>query len=116
MSATYEVRFQNVAPERRAEYVRMYKKAIQEIKQAGCKADRFFAARKIRKACSWCWNGKVRSIINAGAARRRIRAFAARSKAGRRSQAAVATIARKVFSCCSFSNATDLGVRFVARY
>lgn len=37
MSATYEVRFQNVAPERRAEYVRMYREAIQEIKQAGCK-------------------------------------------------------------------------------
>jgi hypothetical protein len=30
MSATYEVRFQNVAPERRAEYVRMYKWAIHQ--------------------------------------------------------------------------------------
>jgi heme-degrading monooxygenase HmoA len=37
MSATYEVRFQTVAPGRRAEYVAMYKQAIQEIKQAGCK-------------------------------------------------------------------------------
>ncbi|MGH7798825.1 MAG: antibiotic biosynthesis monooxygenase family protein [Candidatus Binatia bacterium] len=37
MPAIYEVRFQNVAPGRRAEYVSMYKKAIQEIKQAGCK-------------------------------------------------------------------------------
>ena len=37
MAATYEVRFQTVPPERRAEYVKMYKQAIQEIKQAGCK-------------------------------------------------------------------------------
>jgi len=36
MAATYEVRFQTVAPEKRAEYVAMYKQAIQEIKQAGC--------------------------------------------------------------------------------
>jgi len=36
MAATYEVRFQTVAPEKRAEYVKMYKQAIQEIKQAGC--------------------------------------------------------------------------------
>ena len=33
----YEVRFQTTDPERRAEYVRMYKQAIQEIKTAGCK-------------------------------------------------------------------------------
>ena len=37
MAATYEVRFQTVAPEKRHEYVKMYKQAIQEIKQAGCK-------------------------------------------------------------------------------
>ena len=37
MAATYEVRFQTVAPEMRGEYVKMYKQAIQEIKQAGCK-------------------------------------------------------------------------------
>ena len=36
MAATYEVRFQTVSPEKRAEYVTMYKQAIQEIKQAGC--------------------------------------------------------------------------------
>jgi len=36
MAATYEVRFQTVAPDRRAEYVEIYKQAIQEIKQAGC--------------------------------------------------------------------------------
>lgn len=36
MAATYEVRFQTVAPEKRDEYVKMYKQAIQEIKQAGC--------------------------------------------------------------------------------
>ena len=33
----YEVRFQTVDPERRSEYVRHYKQAIQEIKQAGCR-------------------------------------------------------------------------------
>ena len=38
MAATYEVRFQTVSPERRAEYVKMYRQAIQEIKQAGCKS------------------------------------------------------------------------------
>ena len=37
MAMTYEVRFQTVAPEKRDEYVRMYKQAIQEIKLAGCK-------------------------------------------------------------------------------
>ena len=36
MRATYEVRFQTVGPEKRDEYVKMYKRAIQEIKQAGC--------------------------------------------------------------------------------
>jgi len=36
MAAIYEVRFQTVAPEKRDEYVKMYKQAIQEIKQAGC--------------------------------------------------------------------------------
>jgi heme-degrading monooxygenase HmoA len=33
----YEVRFQTVDPERRSEYVKMYKQAIQEIKLAGCR-------------------------------------------------------------------------------
>ena len=33
----YEVRFQTVDPDRRGEYVQMYKHAIQEIKQAGCR-------------------------------------------------------------------------------
>jgi heme-degrading monooxygenase HmoA len=37
MAMTYEVRFQTVPPERRSEYVKMYKQAIQEIKLAGCK-------------------------------------------------------------------------------
>ena len=37
MAVTYEVRFQTVAPEKRDEYVKMYKQAIQEIKLAGCK-------------------------------------------------------------------------------
>ena len=32
----YEVRFQTVDPVRREEYVKYYKQAIQEIKQAGC--------------------------------------------------------------------------------
>jgi heme-degrading monooxygenase HmoA len=36
MATTYEVRFQTVAPERRSEYVKLYKQAIQEIKLAGC--------------------------------------------------------------------------------
>ena len=34
---TYEVRFQTVDPGRRSEYVKHYKQAIQEIKQAGCR-------------------------------------------------------------------------------
>lgn len=33
----YEVRLQTVDPERRDEYVRMYKAAIQEVKLAGCR-------------------------------------------------------------------------------
>ena len=33
----YEVRFQKVDPERRAEYVRLYKRAIQPSKEAGCR-------------------------------------------------------------------------------
>ena len=33
----YEVRFQTVDPARREEYVKHYKQAIQEIKQAGCR-------------------------------------------------------------------------------
>jgi heme-degrading monooxygenase HmoA len=33
----YEVRMQTVDPARRREYVKMYKQAIQEIKQAGCR-------------------------------------------------------------------------------
>src|SRR4030095_5795026 len=37
MATTYEVRFQTVDPDRRAEYVKMYKQAIQEIKLAGCR-------------------------------------------------------------------------------
>ena len=37
MATTCEVRFQSVAPEKRTEYVKMYRQAIQEIKQAGCK-------------------------------------------------------------------------------
>ena len=38
MAATYEVRFQTVSPEKREEYVKMYKQAIQEIKLSGCKS------------------------------------------------------------------------------
>ena len=38
MATTYEVRFQTVDPDRRGEYVKMYKQAIQEIKLAGCRA------------------------------------------------------------------------------
>ena len=34
---TYEVRFQTVDPERRSEYVKHYKEAIQASKQAGCR-------------------------------------------------------------------------------
>jgi len=37
MATTCEVRFQSVTPEKRTEYVKMYRQAIQEIKQAGCK-------------------------------------------------------------------------------
>ena len=37
MATTYEVRFQTVDPDRRGEYVKMYKQAIQEIKLAGCR-------------------------------------------------------------------------------
>ena len=37
MTTTYEVRFQTVDPDRRAEYVKMYTQAIQEIKLAGCR-------------------------------------------------------------------------------
>jgi heme-degrading monooxygenase HmoA len=37
MAMTYEVRFQTVPPERRSDYVKMYKQAIQEIKHAGCR-------------------------------------------------------------------------------
>jgi hypothetical protein len=37
MATTYEVRFQTVDPNRRAEYIKMYKQAIQEIKLAGCR-------------------------------------------------------------------------------
>ncbi len=33
----YEVRFQTVDAKRRGEYVKHYKQAIQEIKQAGCR-------------------------------------------------------------------------------
>lgn len=33
----YEVRFQTVAPERRAEYLKIYKEAIQGCKEAGCR-------------------------------------------------------------------------------
>jgi heme-degrading monooxygenase HmoA len=33
----YEVRFQTVDPQRRSEYVKMYKEAIQPIKTVGCK-------------------------------------------------------------------------------
>ena len=32
----YEVRFQSVDPDRRSEYVKHFKDAIQEIKLAGC--------------------------------------------------------------------------------
>lgn len=34
----YEVRFQTVDPERRSEYVKHYKEAIQEVKSAGCRS------------------------------------------------------------------------------
>jgi hypothetical protein len=37
MATMYEVRFQTVDPDRRTEYVKMYKQAIQEIKLAGCR-------------------------------------------------------------------------------
>src|SRR6266403_298429 len=37
MATTYEIRFQTVDPDRRGEYVKMYKQAIQEIKLAGCR-------------------------------------------------------------------------------
>jgi heme-degrading monooxygenase HmoA len=33
----FEVRFQTVDPERRSEYVQVYKQAIQDIKLAGCR-------------------------------------------------------------------------------
>jgi heme-degrading monooxygenase HmoA len=46
MSEIYEVRFQTVAPERRAQYVAMYKEAIQEIKQAGCKGGLILCSEK----------------------------------------------------------------------
>jgi hypothetical protein len=34
----YEVRFQTVEPQRRADYVKMYKEAIQGCKAAGCRS------------------------------------------------------------------------------
>ena len=34
----YEVRFQTVEPERRDDYVKMYKQAIQGCKEAGCRS------------------------------------------------------------------------------
>jgi heme-degrading monooxygenase HmoA len=37
-SMVYEVRFQTVDPERRADYVKMYKEAIQGCKAAGCRS------------------------------------------------------------------------------
>jgi heme-degrading monooxygenase HmoA len=37
MAKTYEVRFQTVEPERRAEYVKIYTQAIQSSKLAGAK-------------------------------------------------------------------------------
>lgn len=40
----YEVRFQTVDPGRRSEYVKMYKQAIQEIKQAGCRGGRILCS------------------------------------------------------------------------
>jgi heme-degrading monooxygenase HmoA len=33
----YEVRFQTVEPQRRSDYVKMYKQAIQESRRAGCR-------------------------------------------------------------------------------
>jgi len=44
MAATYEVRFQTVPPEKREEYVKMYKQAIQEIKLSGCKSGLIFCS------------------------------------------------------------------------
>lgn len=46
MAATYEVRFQTVAPERRHEYVKMFKHAIQEIKQAGCTSGQILCSER----------------------------------------------------------------------
>jgi len=37
-SMVYEVRFQTVEPKRRADYVKMYKEAIQGCKAAGCRS------------------------------------------------------------------------------
>ena len=74
MAATYEVRFQTVPPEKREEYVKMYKQA---------------------RAWWYCSSGRARSIISAGAARRRIRVFVAPSRAGGRSQAPAGTISPK---------------------
>jgi hypothetical protein len=50
MATTYEVRFQTVAPERRSEYVKMYKQAIQEIKLAGCNGGLILCSERTQKA------------------------------------------------------------------
>jgi len=42
----YEVRFQTVAPERRDEYVKMYKQAIQGCKAAGCRSGQILCSEE----------------------------------------------------------------------
>ena len=39
MAATYEVRFQTVAPEKRAEYVKMYKQRFRRSNRPAAKVD-----------------------------------------------------------------------------
>jgi hypothetical protein len=57
----YEVRFQNVDPARRDEYVAIYTKAIQEIKTVGVRAaSRSSVARMARARSSSWWSGKAR--------------------------------------------------------
>jgi hypothetical protein len=88
----YEVRFQTVDPQRRDDYVKMYKEAIQGCKAAGCRSGMILFSEDDPAAVMVLLEWPTKEHISTGAALLPIRASAPPSKAGRPSQARVVTM------------------------
>ena len=91
----YEVRFQTVDPKRRADYVKMYKEAIQGCKVGGCRSGLVLCSEDDPAAVMVLleWPTKEHHLNWRGTPTHK--SFRAAVEAGRPSQAGAVTMSRK---------------------